>query len=137
MKCLYTLSSKNVYIVELFLKTNERTVRLRTQLALLHLKRLVNMIEHEKKSEVGDHTRSSINATLHVLSIRYAQAVIIDEIIQEKLNPRLFERQVDFIDCVRLLGDIVDSYPMEQQIVRRSSRFTVSHAHLLSLEMYI
>ncbi|CAF0873185.1 unnamed protein product [Adineta ricciae] len=94
VKCLYSLSLKNVYIVELFLKTNERTVRIRTQLALLHLKRLVNMIEHEKKSE----------------------AMIIDEIIQHKLNPRLFERQIDFIDCVRLLGDIVDSYPIEQRL---------------------
>ncbi|CAF1057703.1 unnamed protein product [Adineta steineri] len=94
VECLYTLSSKNVYIVELFLKTNERTVRIRTQLALLHLKRLVNMTEHGKKSE----------------------AMVIDEIIQNKLNPRLFERQIDFIDCVRLLGDIVDSYPIDQQI---------------------
>ena len=54
MECLYNLSSKNVYITELFLKTNERTVRLRTQLALLHVKRLVNIVELEKKSEVKD-----------------------------------------------------------------------------------
>jgi len=51
---LYTFSGKNTYIIELFLKTNERTVRIRTQLALLHLKRLVNMIEHVKKSEVRE-----------------------------------------------------------------------------------
>ncbi|UJR36781.1 hypothetical protein I4U23_029494 [Adineta vaga] len=89
-----TLITTTYWNEKLFLKTNERTVRIRTQLALLHLKRLVNMIEHEKKSE----------------------AMIIDEIIQHKLNPRLFERQIDFIDCVRLLGDIVDSYPIEQQI---------------------
>jgi len=44
--------------------------------------------------------------------------MIIDEIIKDKLNPRLFDRQVDFIDCVRLLGDIVDSYPFDQQIVK-------------------
>ncbi|CAF3333083.1 unnamed protein product [Rotaria socialis] len=94
VECLYTLSSKNIYIIELFLKTNERTVRVRTQLGLLHLKRLVNMIEHERKSE----------------------ATIIGEIIADKLNPRLFERQTDFIDCVRLLGDIIDSYPHSQQI---------------------
>ena len=43
--------------------------------------------------------------------------MIIEEIITNKLNPRLFERQMDFIDCVRLLGDIIDSYPYDQQIV--------------------
>ena len=45
------------------------------------------------------------------------QASILDEIIQHKLDPHLFERQVDFIDCVRLLNDIIDSYPYDQQIV--------------------
>jgi hypothetical protein len=44
--------------------------------------------------------------------------MIIDEIIKDKLNPRLFDRQVDFIDCVRLLGDIIDSYPYDQQTVK-------------------
>ncbi len=43
--------------------------------------------------------------------------MIIDEIIQDKLNPRLFIQQGDFLDCVRLLGDIVDSYPASQQQV--------------------
>lgn len=43
--------------------------------------------------------------------------MIIEEIIRDKLHPRLFERQWDFIDCVRLVGDIIDSYPSDQQIV--------------------
>ncbi|CAF3798980.1 unnamed protein product [Rotaria sordida] len=122
VECLYTLSSKNVYIVELFLKTNERTVRIRTQLGLLHLKRLVNMIEHEKKSE----------------------AMIIDEIIKDKLNPRLFERQIDFVDCVRLLGDIIDSYPYSQQIEYLSKLYDeilpysrTDHEKLLTHEQHL
>jgi hypothetical protein len=45
------------------------------------------------------------------------EASTLDEIIQNKLDPRRFERQDDFIDCVRLLADIIDSYPYEQQIV--------------------
>ena len=49
---------------------------------------------------------------------RRFQAAIIDEIIREKLHPRLFERQSDFIDSVRLLADIIDCYPSEQQIVK-------------------
>jgi hypothetical protein len=44
--------------------------------------------------------------------------MIIDEIINHKLNPRSFEQQNDFIDCVRLLGDIIDSYPYNQQMVK-------------------
>ena len=48
--------------------------------------------------------------------------MIIEEIIRTKLNPRLFERQNDFIDCVRLLGDIIDNYPYDQQIVKISLR---------------
>jgi hypothetical protein len=44
--------------------------------------------------------------------------MIIEEIITNKLNPRLFERQIDFIDCVRLLGDIIDNYPYDQQRVK-------------------
>lgn len=43
--------------------------------------------------------------------------MIIEEIITNKLNLRSFDRQIDFIDCVRLLGDIIDSYPYDQQIV--------------------
>lgn len=46
------------------------------------------------------------------------QSAILDEIIEEKLDPHRFERSSDFIDSVRLLSDIVDSYPYEQQIVR-------------------
>jgi len=45
------------------------------------------------------------------------KAMIIEEIIKTKLDPRLFERQGDFLDCVRLLADIIDSYPYDQQIV--------------------
>lgn len=43
--------------------------------------------------------------------------MIMEEIIANKLNPRLFEDKNDFIDCVRLLGDIIDSYTYDQQIV--------------------
>jgi hypothetical protein len=52
--------------------------------------------------------------------------MILDEIITNKLNPRLFDRQrqTDFIDCVRLLGDIIDSYPYDQQIV--TNRFLIN-----------
>lgn len=49
--------------------------------------------------------------------------MIIDEIINDKLNPRLFQNHTDFIDCVRLLGDIIDSYPYSQQIVRFNIEF--------------
>lgn len=110
---MYTFSGKNTYIIELFLKTNERTVRIRTQLALLHLKRLVNMIEHVKKSEV----RKLLFVCLLIVVICLMKAMIIEEIIKTKLDPRLFERQSDFLDCVRLLADIIDSYPYDQQIV--------------------
>jgi hypothetical protein len=43
---------------------------------------------------------------------------MIEKIITDKLNPRLFKDKNDFIDCVRLLGDIIDSYPYDQQSVR-------------------
>jgi hypothetical protein len=76
------------------------------------------MIEHEKKTEVrGKKILPFRNF------ISYLKAMIIDEIIKDKLNPRLFDRQVDFIDCVRLLGDIVDSYPFDQQIVKFITNF--------------
>jgi hypothetical protein len=50
--------------------------------------------------------------------IDYLKSMMIEEIIKDKLNPRLFDRQIDFIDCVRLLGDIIDSYPYNQQMVK-------------------
>jgi hypothetical protein len=71
------------------------------------------MIEHEKKSEVRKRKKN-----VFIFIDYYLKAMIIDEIITNKLNPRLFDRQIDFIDCVRLLGDIIDSYPYDQQIVK-------------------
>lgn len=113
MECLYNLSSKNVYITELFLKTNERTVRLRTQLALLHVKRLVNIVEVEKKSEVKDVSPFLSD----IPAVFFLQASLLEEIIQHQLDPRRFTKRAEFIDCVRLLADVIDSYPYEQQIV--------------------
>ena len=42
---------------------------------------------------------------------------MLEDIIQNRVDPRRFAKQTDFIDCVRLLADIIDSYPYDKQIV--------------------
>lgn len=72
----------------------------------------------------------------------FTQASILDEIIQSKLDPRHLDRPSDFIDCVRLLGDIIDSYPYEQQVIflsklyQRVSPYTVrNHQRIFTDEV--
>jgi len=97
IECIFRSSSKNHYVIELLLKTHEKTIWLRTQLAYLHLKRLIQFADNvENRNE----------------------AAIVDDIISNRLEPKLYnDKQSDFIDIIKLLTEVIDSYQYEQQMI--------------------